>query len=140
MQIKEIQNPEEISQTYALMAQNYSDLNKENYVSSVTSMIKNGYKMAAFFSKTSDECLGIVGLRTLEKISYNITIIEDFVLNNQKQDLETGKILLNWVELQAKKSGSNKISCSIETKKIELHKTLVGEKFLLEGFSFHKIC
>jgi len=142
MQIKEIQTPEEIVQTFPVLRQIYDELNKETYVEDILNMMQRGYKMAAVFEDQHNEngrCIGVVGIRIIRKLHYGKAIeIEDFMIDRQKRGIGVGKMLLRFVEWQAANFGCKKIIGNLETKRIESQRIFTREKFLLDGFFFKK--
>lgn len=137
MQIKEIQTPEEIAATFAVMSQIYDELNRENYIGDITKMMQNGYKMAGVFEE--EICIGVVGIRLVQKLRHGQTTeIEDFMIDRQKRGIGVGKMLMRWVEWQAANSNCNNIIGTLETKRQESQKIFSREKFILDGFFFRK--
>lgn len=141
MQIKEIHTPEEIAQTFLVLAQIYQDLNHETYIEDVLNMMQRGYKMAAVFEDEDENfaCIGVVGIRVTHKLHYGKIIeIEDFMIDRQKRGIGVGKMLIRWVEWQAAIFGCKHIIGSLETKRQESQRIFAREGFLLDGFFFKK--
>ena len=142
MQIKELNNKTEIDKTFKVMSQIYNDLEEKSYTEEVLIMIQNGYKMAAIFEdKDVDEgqCIGVVGVKVARKMQYKRVLeVEDFMICRQKRGIGVGKILIRWVEWQAMNFNCDKIICSLGTERIESHKILSRENFLMDGFKFSK--
>lgn len=141
MQIKELHNKEEISKTFAVIAETYEDLKEENYVAEILSLMQKDYKMAGVFEDTSNGeiCIGAIGVKTGKKLQYGkILEIEDFAISATKIGNGVEKMLISWAEWQAANSNCNKIICTINTSKIESHKVLSRDNFILEGFKFLK--
>ena len=144
MQIKEIQNREEILATFAVLVQIYSDLNKDTYVEDVLNMMQRGYKMAGVYENTetnAGHCIGVVGVRVIRKLHHGKAIeIEDFMIDRAKRGVGVGKMLMRWVEWQAANFGCANIIGTLETKRLESQKIFSREKFTLDGFFFKKSC
>ncbi|MES2961871.1 MAG: GNAT family N-acetyltransferase [Pseudomonadota bacterium] len=142
MQIKEIQNREEIFQTLIVLAQIYDDLNAETYVEDILNMMQRGYKMVAVFEDPQNEngrCIGVTGIRVIRKLHYGKAVeIEDFMIDRKKRGIGVGKMLLRWVDWQALNFGCENIIGNLETKRLESQKIFSREKFALDGFFFHK--
>jgi len=142
MQIKEIQDREEIFQTLNLLAQIYHDLNAETYVEDILNMMQGGYKMVAVFEDPKIEngrCIGVAGIRIIRKLNHKKTIeIEDFMIDRKKRTTGVGKMLLRWVDWQALSFGCKNIIGNLETKRLESQKIFSREKFTLNGFFFWK--
>ena len=142
MQIKELNNKTEIDKTFKVMSQIYNDLEEKSYTEDVLIMIQNGYKMAAIFEdKEVDkgQCIGVVGVKVARKMQYKRVLeIEDFMICRQKRGIGVGKMLIRWVEWQAMNFNCDKIICSLGTERIESHKILSRENFLMDGFKFSK--
>jgi len=144
MQIKEIQTSEDISATMPVLQQIYENIARADYLDRILSMMESGYKMAAVFEDNMIEngrCIGVVGIRIVEKIQHGRVIeIEDFMIDRQKRGIGVGKMLIRWVEWQAVTFKCRNIIGSLETKRQESQKIFSREKFILDGFSFRKIC
>ncbi len=142
MQIKELNNKTEIDKTFKVMSQIYNDLEEKSYTGDILTMIQNGYKMAAIFEdKEVDkgQCIGVVGVKVARKMQYKRVLeIEDFMICRQKRGIGVGKMLIRWVEWQAMNFNCDKIICSLGTERIESHKILSRENFLMDGFKFSK--
>jgi GNAT superfamily N-acetyltransferase len=142
MQIKEIQDREEIFQTLNLLAKIYHDLNAETYVEDILNMMQGGYKMVAVFEDPKIEngrCIGVAGIRIIRKLNYKKTIeIEDFMIDRKKRGIGVGKMLLRWIDWQAMNLGCKNIIGNLETKRLESQKIFSREKFTLDGFFFRK--
>ena len=148
MQIKELHSREEIQDSFAVLSQIYQDLDESKYVDIILNMMQRGYKMAAVFEGSSadndnksGECIGVVGIRISRRLEYNKVLeIEDFMICRKKRGIGVGKMLIRWVEWQALTFQCNKIICNLDSKRLESHKILSREKFILEGFHFRKVC
>ena len=142
MQIKEIQTREEIFETYAVLTQIYSELNRETYIEDILNMMQRGYKMAAVFEDKEIEngrCIGVVGARIIRKLHYGKAIeIEDFMIDRKKRGIGVGKMLMRFVEWQAAIFGCKNIIGNLETKRLESQKIFAREGFSLDGFLFRK--
>lgn len=140
MQIKEIQNREEIFETLKVLIQIYDDLNSDTYVEDILNMMQRGYKMAGVF-EGEDVCIGVVGIRIIRKLHYGKAVeIEDFMIDRKKRGIGVGKMLMRWVEWQAANFGCHNIVGVLETKRLESQKIFAREKFTLDGFFFKKSC
>jgi GNAT superfamily N-acetyltransferase len=144
MQIKEIQTREEILQTFEVLIQIYTEINKETYVEDILNMMQRGYKMAAVFENENTDnthCIGVVGARITRKLHHGKIIeIEDFMIDRQRRGIGVGKMLMRWVEWQAANFGCANIVGTLETKRLESQKIFSREKFILDGFFFKKSC
>lgn len=144
MQIREIQNREEINQTLAVLLQIYDELDKAHYTDSILHMMEHGYKMAAVFEDSAVEngrCIGVVGVRVVHKLQYGKVLeIEDFMIDRQKRGIGVGKILLRWVDWQAAVFKCTNIIGDLETKRQESQRIFSREKFIVDGFMFRKGC
>lgn len=144
MQIKEIQTREEILQTFEVLIQIYTEINKETYVEDILNMMQSGYKMAAVFENENTDnanCIGVVGVRIIRKLHHGKVIdIEDFMIDSQRRGIGVGEILMRWVEWQATNFGCANIVGTLETKRLESQKIFSREKFILDGFFFKKSC
>lgn len=143
MQIKELNSKEEILESFEVLSQIYADLAKDSYVEEVLNMMQRGYKMAAVFEGEKDtteaKCIGVVGIRVSRRLQHGkILEIEDFMISRQKRGIGVGKMLIRWVEWQAMNFDCKSIMCNLESKRLESHKILSRENFLLEGFKFLK--
>jgi hypothetical protein len=141
MQIKELQSKEEILKSFEVIQQIYEHLEEANYVTEVLNMMQNGYKMAGVFEDENigGACIGVVGIKIAKKLQYGkVVIIEDFMICRKKRGIGVGKMLIRWVEWQSLNFECNKIICTIDSSRIESHKILSREGFLLEGFKFLK--
>ncbi len=144
MQIKEVQNREEILDTLAVLTQIYTDLNQDTYVEDILNMMQRGYKMAGVFENANtpdNRCIGVIGIRIIRKLHHGKAIeIEDFMIDRAKRGIGVGKMLMRWVEWQAANFGCNNIIGTLETKRLESQKIFSREKFILDGFFFKKSC
>lgn len=141
MQIKELSGKEEILRSFAVMSQIYEDISLESYVEDILNMMQRGYRMAAVFEGQDMEtkCIGAIGIRIARRLQYGKVLeIEDFMICRQKRGIGVGKMLIRWAEWQAANFDCTKILATLDTKRIESHKILSREHFLMEGFKFCK--
>lgn len=140
MQIKEIQNRDEISQTFSVLKQIYEELDEKTYVEDVLNMMQHNYKMAAVFEDSDNsQCIGVVGIRIIHKLHYGKAIeIEDFMIDRQKRGIGVGKMLIRWVEWQCANFSCKNIIGTLETKRQESQRIFSREKLSLDGFFFRK--
>lgn len=139
MQIKELHSREEIGKTFLVLKQVYEDLKESSYVQKVLNLMQRGYKMAGIFENETDECIGVVGIKITKKLQYGRVLeIEDFIICRKTRGVGVEKMLMRWIEWQAVNFDCNKIVATIDTSRIESHKILSREGFLLEGFKFIK--
>lgn len=140
MQIKEIQNRDEIFATFRVLIQIYHRLQEETYIDEILNMMQRGYKMAGVFDENNC-CIGVTGIRFIRKLHYGQALeIEDFMVDRKKRGIGVGKMLMRWVDWQATYSGCQNIIGILETKRMESQKILSREKFALDGFFFKKSC
>lgn len=141
MQIKELSSKEDIAKSFQVMTQIY-DLEEDNYTSDILNMMQRGYKMAAVFEDENiddGKCIGVIGIRVGRRLEYNkILEIEDFMISREKRGIGVGKMLIRWAEWQAANFDCKSIICNLDSKRLESHKILSREKFILEGFKFRK--
>ena len=146
MQIKELHSQEEVLSSLPVIIQIYPEINQEEYVDIVLNMMQRGYKMAAVFEGAKDdkkigECIGVVGIRVSRRLQHNKVLeIEDFMICRKKRGIGVGKMLIRWVEWQALTFKCDKIIGDLDSKRLESHKILSRERFILEGFHFRKDC
>jgi GNAT superfamily N-acetyltransferase len=142
MQIKELNSKEEILKSFEVLSQIYEELKADSYVQEVLNMMQRGYKMAAVFEDENiddGKCIGVVGVRVARKLQYGkILEIEDFMICRNKRGVGVGKMLVRWVEWQAMNFDCNSMVCNLDSARLESHKILAREHFLLEGFKFRK--
>ena len=141
MQIKELQSKEEILTSFKVIQQIYEHLEEKSYVAEILNMMQRGYKMAGIFEDETigGACIGVVGIKIAKKLQYGKVVeIEDFMICRKKRGIGVGKMLIRWVEWQSLNFECSKIVCTIDSTRIESHKILSREDFVLEGFKFIK--
>jgi hypothetical protein len=142
MQIREVQSREEIMESFNVLAQIYSELNKDTYIDDILSMMQHGYRMAAVFEDAEIDnglCIGVVGIRMVKKLHHGLAIeIEDFMIDRKRRGVGVGKMLTKWVEFQAVSNKCRSIIGALETKRLESQRIFAREGFILDGFFFKK--
>lgn len=143
MQIKELTSKEDIFRSFEVMIQIYENLQKETYSEDILNMMQRGYRMAGVFegevNENDTKCIGVIGIKIAKKLQYGkILEIEDFMICRQKRGIGVGKMLIRWAEWQSMNFDCNSIICTLDTKRLESHKIMSREHFLLEGFKFRK--
>lgn len=143
MQIKDIQDREDIELTFSVLKQIYLDLNESSYIEDVLNMMQRGYKMAAVFEDKKVEngrCIGVIGIRIIRKLNYGKSLeIEDFMIDRQKRGIGVGKMLMRWAEWQAAVFGCKYLIGNLGTKREESQRIYAREGFEIEGISFKKL-
>jgi hypothetical protein len=137
MQIKELENHNEIQESFQIMNQIYQDLTIDNYVSNVTNAINDGYKMAAVYKQSN--IIAVVGIDIRNDVKYGRVVkIEDFMICRSNRGIGAGKMLLKWVDWQVLKSKATKIISNLSSERKESHKIFLREGFVIDGINFIK--
>ncbi len=138
MQIKEVKTADEILSTFDVLVQIYENLDKQNFLANIQSIMAHGYKMAAVYEE-GGSCIGVVGTRIVHKLHHGKVLeIEDFMIDRKKRGIGVGKMLIRWVEWQSLNQNCNNITGNLETKRLESQRIFSREGFILDGFFFRK--
>ncbi len=135
IQIKPIESPEEILSTFPVMNQLRPDLKKEEYLSLVSSMMKEGYLLAAV-SENSEIC-AVAGYRFGTMLARGKYLyVDDLVTDSAKRSRSFGKLLFDWLIEEAKKRDCDQFHLDSGVQRYGAHRFYLRERMILSAHHF----
>jgi GNAT superfamily N-acetyltransferase len=120
-----------------LIVQLSPDIKQKEYKSLLDEMLRNGYRMVGVFD--GNKCIGISGFWIGTKL-YSGKYLEpdNVVIEKKYRSKGVGKMLLKWLEAEAKRNKCKTIMLDAYLENISGHKFYWREGFVARGFHFLK--
>ena len=136
-QIKEIKAGNEMAARYELFAQLNPSVPKNDYVRMLKDMCSQGYRMIGIFDK--DVCMGISGFWIGTKLYCGKYLEPDnVVIDKDHRSKGVGKILMDWLEEEAKRNDCSMVMLDAYLENIPGHRFYYREGYVARGFHFIK--
>ena len=134
--IKELSKAEMLLQL-PLINQLSPDIKQKDYERMLDEMLKQGYRVIGVFDK--NKCIGVSGFRTGTKL-YSDKYLEadNVVIDKNYRSKGIGKLLMDWLEAEAKRNRCKTIMLDAYVENFSGHKFYYREGFITRGFHFLK--
>lgn len=134
MEIK-IATEEEIKYCYKVMQQIRTDLSEEDFINSISTQIKNGYKVV--YVLEDKEVICVTGFIISQKLAWGKHLyIDDFVTNKSVKSSVGAKALLDFIKIYAKQQNCNSIHLDSSVQRTEAHKFYLEENMKIDTYHF----
>ena len=135
--LRELETYEEMLPHLSLINQLNPGLNKEDYARMLREMLKQGYRMVAVFDE--ERCVGLSGFWIGTKLYCDKYLEPDnVVIDKEYRSKGIGKLLLDWLEIEARKNSCRMLMLDAYSENFAGHKFYFREGFILRGFHFLK--
>ena len=136
LRIKELSKAEMLLQL-PLINQLSSDIKQNDYERMLDEMLKHGYRMIGIFD--GKKCIGVSGFWLGTKL-YSDKYLEadNVVIDKEYRSKGIGKLLMDWLEAEAKRSGCKTIMLDAYVENFSGHRFYYREGFIARGFHFLK--
>ena len=134
--IKELPKAEMLLQL-PLINQLSPDIKQKDYERMLEEMLKYGYRMIGVFD--GKKCIGVSGFWLGTKL-YSDKYLEadNVVIDKAYRSKGIGKLLMDWLEAEAKRKGCKMIMLDAYVENFSGHKFYYREGFIARGFHFLK--
>ena len=113
------------------------DIRQKDYERMLEEMLKNGYRMIGVFD--GKNCIGVSGFWIGTKL-YSDKYLEadNVVIDKNYRSKGIGKLLMDWLEAEAKRKGCKILMLDAYVENFSGHKFYYREGFIARGFHFLK--
>ena len=113
------------------------DIRQKDYERMLEEMLKNGYRMIGVFD--GKNCIGVSGFWIGTKL-YSDKYLEadNVVIDKNYRSKGIGKLLMDWLEAEAKRKGCKMLMLDAYVENFSGHKFYYREGFIARGFHFLK--
>ena len=134
--IKELTKAEMLLQL-PLINQLNPDIRQKDYERMLEEMLKHGYRMIGVFD--GKKCIGVSGFWLGTKL-YSDKYLEadNVVIDKNYRSKGIGKLLMDWLEDEAKRKGCKMLMLDAYVENFSGHKFYYREGFITRGFHFLK--
>lgn len=138
VEIRELKTLEQMLLHIELMQQLYPELSAEKYRRYLSDMIPKNYIQIGVFE--DHQCLGITGCWSSTKLwSGRYLEIDNFVVHSEHRSKGIGKMLTDYIDQKARKSGCTSIVLDAFTTNFAAHRFYYNQGYGPKGFHFVKI-
>ena len=138
LEIRELTTKQEMLAQYEVMLHLYTNFTLDKYESYLVDMIPHNYKQIAVFE--GDVCVGLSGLWSGTKLwSGKYLEIDNFIVHPDHRKKGIGKMLTDYVDALAKKTGCTMIVLDAFTGNFTAHRFYYNQGYVPKGFHFLKI-
>jgi len=135
VKILELESSEQIKNCFPVMSQLRPHIKKENFLETVKDQMLLGYQLAAVFENS--QCVAIAGYRYQANMAWGkFLYVDDFVTDKNYRSKGAGKLLLNWLEDQAKSKSCNQLHLDSGVQRFDAHKFYVREGMEIRSHHF----
>ena len=138
IQLRELSTVEEMLENIEVMRFLYPTFTVEKYQSYLTEMIPHNYKQVAVFEK--EVCVAVSGFWSGTKLwSGKYIEIDNFIVHPDHRSKGLGKMMTDYVDALAKKTGCTMIVLDAFTGNFTAHRFYYNQGYVPKGFHFLKI-
>ncbi|TGM53226.1 GNAT family N-acetyltransferase [Leptospira adleri] len=135
IQVKPIESSEEILSTFPVMSQLRPDLKKEEYLPLVSSMMKEGYLLAAVLENS--EIRSVAGYRFVTMLAHGKYLyVDDLVTDSSERSRNFGKILFDWLITEARKRDCDQFHLDSGVQRHGAHRFYFRERMIISAYHF----
>ena len=128
---------EEISSTYAVMRQLRTHLIEDEYLEKVECMRRSGYRVAAVLDGGRVTC--VAGFRIQEYLYCGKHLyVDDLVTDESSRSGGYGKLMLDWLVGEAKRSGCEQFHLDSGVQRHDTHRFYFREGMKISAYHFSK--
>lgn len=136
LRVIEFQKQQMLDQ-HALILQLSPNVTREDYERMLPDMLSRGYRMVGVME--GSKCIGLSGFWTGTKLySDKYLEIDNFVVDAGSRSKGVGKILVSWMEEEARRMGCRTIMLDAYVENFSGHKFYYREGYIARGFHFLK--
>ncbi|WP_426094244.1 GNAT family N-acetyltransferase [Flavobacterium sp. DSR2-3-3] len=138
IQLRELSTVEEMLENIEVMRFLYPTFTVEKYQSYLTEMIPHNYKQVAVFE--NEVCVAVSGFWSGTKLwSGKYIEIDNFIVHPDHRSKGLGKMMTDYVDALAKKTGCTMIVLDAFTGNFTAHRFYYNQGYVPKGFHFLKI-
>jgi len=136
-EVREALTSEEVSATYPVVRQLRPHLDEADYPARVERMRENGYRLAAVVE--DGETLAVAGFRVLDYLAHGrFLYVDDLVTGEASRSAGHGKLLLRWLEDEARRADCGQIQLDSGVQRAEAHRFYFREGMSITSYHFAK--
>lgn len=136
-EVREVVTDEEVAATYPVMRQLRPHLDEAGYSGRVRQMRESGYRLATVVE--SGETRAVAGFRVQEFLAHGrFLYVDDLVTDEAARSGGYGKLLLDWLEGEARHQGCGKLQLDSGVQRAEAHRFYFREGMSISSFHFSK--
>lgn len=137
MQIIELTRKEEVLKTYPLLKQLYPELTAEQYETYIDDLLPLSYRRIVV--EENGHYLASAGVLMGVHFKFGKYLyINDLVTDSTHRSHGIGKMLVDWIEEEAKRLGCTGIKLSSNVNRHDAHRFYVTDGFFVHGYYFVK--
>jgi GNAT superfamily N-acetyltransferase len=136
-EVREALTEEEVAATYPVMRQLRSHVDEAEYPATVSRMRESGYRLAAVIEE--GEVRAVAGFRVREFLAHGrFLYVDDLVTDEAARSGGYGKLLLDWLEGEARERGCGSLQLDSGVQRTEAHRFYFREGLGISSFHFSK--
>ena len=133
MDIKELNDIDEIIAVFPVLSHMYPDLTLDEYKTIIPKRLNEGYRMVAVFD--GEKCVCAAGFWIgVRFYCGKFMQLDNMVSLPNARSKGAGKLLVDWIKSLAKTEGCNKIILDTYVENFEAHKFFLREGFIIRGY------
>jgi GNAT superfamily N-acetyltransferase len=136
-EVREMVSDEEVASTFPVMCQLRPHLGEEGYVERIRGMRQGGYRLAAVVDENLVKC--VAGFRVQEYLYCgNHLYVDDLVTDESSRSGGYGKLMLDWLVGEAKRSGCEQFHLDSGVQRYDTHRFYFREGMKISAYHFSK--
>lgn len=136
-EVREATTEEEVAATYPVMRQLRPHLDENGYAATVRRMRESGYRVA--YAGDAGSVRAVAGFRVLEFLAHgSFLYVDDLVTEEAVRSGGYGKLLLDWLEREARERGCTQLQLDSGVWRAEAHRFYFRENMSISSFHFAK--
>jgi GNAT superfamily N-acetyltransferase len=136
-EVREATTEEEVATTYPVMRQLRPHLDANAYAATVRGMRESGYRVA--YAVEAGGVKAVAGFRVLKFLAHGrFLYVDDLVTDEAARSGGYGKLLLDWLEGEARERGCTQLQLDSGVWRAEAHRFYFRENMSISSFHFAK--
>lgn len=134
-EVREAVTEEEVAATYPVLRELRPHLPEEGYPDRVRRMRESGYRLAAVIGE--GEARAVAGFRVQEFLAWGrLLYVDDLVTAEESRSRGYGKMLLDWLETEARERGCEQLHLDSGVQRAAAHRFYFREGMGIASFHF----
>jgi GNAT superfamily N-acetyltransferase len=136
-EVREMVSDEEVASTFPVMCQLRPHLGEEGYVERIREIRRGGYRLAAVVDEDRVRC--VAGFRVQDYLYCGKHLyVDDLVTDEGSRSEGYGKLMLDWLVDEAKRSGCEQFHLDSGVQRHDTHRFYFREGMKISAYHFSK--
>lgn len=137
MQVKIATSDEEIERCWPVVSELRPHLKQESFVARIKEQMQQGFHLT--YVEDNSEVIAAAGYRFLLNLAWGkFLYVDDLITREKDRSTGAGKLLLQWLENEARKAGCERLELDSGVQRFHAHRFYLRERMIISSHHFSK--